>query len=189
MTAGILDDLLARKTVSGRPAGLEDDLAWVRPHREGPTTPTLDGRSSDDLRPLRRRMGERRRRSVVRHGLGAFTWADHGSGPGWLGVDAVLGPADKVRDEGGVGGDHADVVAARIGAVVDRAALGAALLRVAAWAEGSTRASVSPWASSSGALIGPESNSSDPTIDTNTSGSARQRTAISLIWIRAAGRM
>jgi hypothetical protein len=30
MTAAILDDLLARKTVPGRPADLTDDLAWVR---------------------------------------------------------------------------------------------------------------------------------------------------------------
>ncbi|HKP99001.1 MAG TPA: maleylpyruvate isomerase N-terminal domain-containing protein [Actinomycetes bacterium] len=30
VTAAILDDLLARKTVAGRPAGLEDDMAWVR---------------------------------------------------------------------------------------------------------------------------------------------------------------
>jgi hypothetical protein len=30
ITAGILDDLLARKTVPGRPADLADDLAWVR---------------------------------------------------------------------------------------------------------------------------------------------------------------
>jgi hypothetical protein len=29
-TAGILDDLLARKTVPGRPADLADDMAWVR---------------------------------------------------------------------------------------------------------------------------------------------------------------
>jgi hypothetical protein len=29
-TAGILDELLARKTVAGRPADLADDLAWVR---------------------------------------------------------------------------------------------------------------------------------------------------------------
>ena len=29
-TAGILDELLARKTVSGRPADLADDLEWVR---------------------------------------------------------------------------------------------------------------------------------------------------------------
>ena len=30
LTAGILDDLLARKTVPGRPADLGDDMAWVR---------------------------------------------------------------------------------------------------------------------------------------------------------------
>jgi hypothetical protein len=30
VTAAILDDLLARKTVPGRPAGLSDDMAWVR---------------------------------------------------------------------------------------------------------------------------------------------------------------
>jgi hypothetical protein len=30
VTAGILDDLLVRKTVPGRPADLGDDLAWVR---------------------------------------------------------------------------------------------------------------------------------------------------------------
>jgi Mycothiol maleylpyruvate isomerase N-terminal domain len=30
VTAGILDDLLARKTVPGRPPDLADDLAWVR---------------------------------------------------------------------------------------------------------------------------------------------------------------
>jgi hypothetical protein len=30
VTAAILDDLLARKTVPGRPAGLDDDMAWVR---------------------------------------------------------------------------------------------------------------------------------------------------------------
>jgi hypothetical protein len=30
LTAGILDDLLARKTVAGRPADLTDDMAWVR---------------------------------------------------------------------------------------------------------------------------------------------------------------
>jgi hypothetical protein len=30
VTAGILDDLLARKTVPGRPADLADDMAWVR---------------------------------------------------------------------------------------------------------------------------------------------------------------
>jgi Mycothiol maleylpyruvate isomerase N-terminal domain len=30
VTAGILDDLLARKTVAGRPSDLTDDMAWVR---------------------------------------------------------------------------------------------------------------------------------------------------------------
>ena len=30
VTAALLDDLLARKTVAGRPAGLTDDMAWVR---------------------------------------------------------------------------------------------------------------------------------------------------------------
>ena len=30
VTAAILDDLLARKTVAGRPADLSDDMAWVR---------------------------------------------------------------------------------------------------------------------------------------------------------------
>jgi Mycothiol maleylpyruvate isomerase N-terminal domain len=30
LTAGILDDLLARKTVAGRPSDLTDDMAWVR---------------------------------------------------------------------------------------------------------------------------------------------------------------
>jgi hypothetical protein len=30
MTAAILDDLLARRTVAGRPGDLRDDLAWVR---------------------------------------------------------------------------------------------------------------------------------------------------------------
>jgi hypothetical protein len=30
VTAAILDDLLARKTVAGRPADLADDMAWVR---------------------------------------------------------------------------------------------------------------------------------------------------------------
>jgi Mycothiol maleylpyruvate isomerase N-terminal domain len=30
LTAAILDDLLARKTVAGRPADLADDMAWVR---------------------------------------------------------------------------------------------------------------------------------------------------------------
>jgi hypothetical protein len=30
ITATILDELLARRTVAGRPADLSDDLAWVR---------------------------------------------------------------------------------------------------------------------------------------------------------------
>lgn len=30
ITAGILDELLARRTVAGRPADLTDDLAWIR---------------------------------------------------------------------------------------------------------------------------------------------------------------
>jgi hypothetical protein len=30
LAAGILDQLLARRTVAGRPAGLRDDHAWVR---------------------------------------------------------------------------------------------------------------------------------------------------------------
>lgn len=30
LTAAILDELLARRTVAGRPAGLADDMAWVR---------------------------------------------------------------------------------------------------------------------------------------------------------------
>jgi len=30
VTAGILDDLLGRRTVTGRPADLADDLAWIR---------------------------------------------------------------------------------------------------------------------------------------------------------------
>ena len=30
LTAGILDDLLARRTVPGRPADLGDDVGWVR---------------------------------------------------------------------------------------------------------------------------------------------------------------
>jgi hypothetical protein len=30
ITAAILDELLARRTVAGRPADLADDLAWVR---------------------------------------------------------------------------------------------------------------------------------------------------------------
>ena len=30
VTAGILDELLARRTVAGRPADLADDMAWVR---------------------------------------------------------------------------------------------------------------------------------------------------------------
>jgi len=30
ITAAILDDLLARRTVAGRPSDLKDDLAWVR---------------------------------------------------------------------------------------------------------------------------------------------------------------
>jgi hypothetical protein len=30
VTAAILDELLARRTVAGRPAGLADDMAWVR---------------------------------------------------------------------------------------------------------------------------------------------------------------
>ncbi|MCI0686348.1 MAG: hypothetical protein L0Y54_03790, partial [Sporichthyaceae bacterium] len=30
LTARILDELLARRTVGGRPADLTDDLAWIR---------------------------------------------------------------------------------------------------------------------------------------------------------------
>jgi len=30
LTAAIMDDLLARRTVAGRPPDLADDLAWVR---------------------------------------------------------------------------------------------------------------------------------------------------------------
>jgi len=30
ITASILDELLARRTVAGRPADLGDDLAWIR---------------------------------------------------------------------------------------------------------------------------------------------------------------
>jgi len=30
MTAAIFDELLARRTVAGRPADLADDMAWVR---------------------------------------------------------------------------------------------------------------------------------------------------------------
>ena len=30
VTAGILDELLARRTVAGRPADLADDVAWIR---------------------------------------------------------------------------------------------------------------------------------------------------------------
>jgi hypothetical protein len=30
VTAALFDELLARLTVPGRPAGLTDDLAWVR---------------------------------------------------------------------------------------------------------------------------------------------------------------
>jgi hypothetical protein len=30
LTAAILDELLARRTVAGRPADLADDMAWVR---------------------------------------------------------------------------------------------------------------------------------------------------------------
>jgi hypothetical protein len=30
LTAGLLDELLARRTVAGRPADLSDDLAWIR---------------------------------------------------------------------------------------------------------------------------------------------------------------
>jgi hypothetical protein len=37
ITAAIMDDLLARKTVAGRPHDLADDLAWVR-GRVGPGT-------------------------------------------------------------------------------------------------------------------------------------------------------
>ena len=39
MTAAILDELLARRTVAGRPADLADDLAWVRAASgRGPST-------------------------------------------------------------------------------------------------------------------------------------------------------
>jgi hypothetical protein len=40
ITAAILDDLLARKTVPGRPADLTDDLAWVRAASGRASTPT-----------------------------------------------------------------------------------------------------------------------------------------------------
>ena len=30
MTAAIFDELIARRTVPGRPSGLTDDMAWIR---------------------------------------------------------------------------------------------------------------------------------------------------------------
>ena len=48
MTAAILDDLLARKTVAGRPPELADDLVWVRARRDGVRIPIRGCRSSDD---------------------------------------------------------------------------------------------------------------------------------------------
>jgi len=39
LTAAILDDLLARKTIPGRPADLADDWPGSGPRREGPSTP------------------------------------------------------------------------------------------------------------------------------------------------------
>ena len=41
--AGLLDELLARRAVPGRPAGLGDDAAWVRARYPGGTSIPIRG--------------------------------------------------------------------------------------------------------------------------------------------------
>ena len=61
MTAALFDELLARRTVPGRPADLTEDLAWVRaasgraPHSD-PRLPLLD--ESRDPAGRHRRRGQ-----------------------------------------------------------------------------------------------------------------------------------